>query len=102
MCFSSRPPAPVFVSQPKYVATKTVRKTPRNAVHVSVKNRVMVPVEFAQTGHPFLDTRPSNHAQEPPFACFVWDARDDGGSKDIFVVDNYSCFLYFFLHSGAS
>lgn len=40
-----------------------MRKT-RNAVHISVSGRVEVPVEFADTGHPFLDSRPMKHPKD--------------------------------------
>ncbi|CAK8999421.1 EGF and pentraxin domain-containing protein 1 (Polydom) [Durusdinium trenchii] len=64
----SRTVSPKVINLDRIDSTKTAGTeksiTLENAVHVSVKNRVMVPVEFAQTGHPFLDTRPSNHAQD--------------------------------------
>lgn len=38
--------------------------TLENAVHISVSHRVEIPVTFAQTGHPFLDTRPMSHPKD--------------------------------------
>ena len=45
---------------------KTSPFTPlfRNAVHISVSSRVEVPVEFADTGHPFLDSKPMKHPKD--------------------------------------
>lgn len=38
--------------------------TLENAVHISVSHRVEIPATFAQTGHPFLDTRPMSHPKD--------------------------------------
>jgi len=37
-------------------------------VHISVSHRVEIPATFAQTGHPFLDTRPMSHPKDSPWS----------------------------------
>lgn len=36
----------------------------RNNIHISVNSRVVVPVDFTKTGHPFLDTKASKKFKE--------------------------------------
>ena len=37
-------------------------------MHISVSHRVEIPATFAQTGHPFLDTRPMSHPKDSPWS----------------------------------
>ena len=58
-----KPLSVVTLTQLKHHLFNHMRKT-RNAVHISVSGRVEVPVEFADAGHPFLDSRPMRHPKD--------------------------------------
>lgn len=62
-----KPLSVVTLTQLKHHLFKLYSAQPRltrNAVHISVSGRVEVPVEFADTGHPFLDSRPVKHPKD--------------------------------------
>jgi len=67
-CRKQPPRKPKVISLDRIDSNKTTATeksvTLENAVHISVSGRVEVPVEFADTGHPFLDSRPMKHPKD--------------------------------------